>query len=151
MVKRGKEDMIDNGLTVGQNLQKRREEKNIPLKHVAEVTRITLLSLQALERDEFYRLPGETFTRGFLRNYARVIQLDPDEVIAAYRHQTEGSRKQVLDEASAPPASISLLKNVRNHLFDFVSTLMGPLLLFHFTRLSCPPKINFSFFSALHL
>jgi cytoskeleton protein RodZ len=132
--------MIDSGLTVGQNLQKRREEKNIPLKHVAQVTRISLLTLQALERDEFYRLPGECFTRGFLRNYAKVIQLDPDEVIAAYRHQTEGSRRQVLDEASAPPASTSLLKNVRNHVFDFVSTLMGAPPSFSINKIVLPPK-----------
>mgnify|MGYP001069262655 FL=1 len=132
--------MIDNGLTVGQNLQKRREEKNIPLKHVAQVTRIPLFTLQALERDEFYRLPGETFTRGFLRNYAKVIQLDPNEVITAYRHQTEGSRKQVLDGASAPPGSVSLLKNVRKRLFDFVSILMGAPPSFSVHKIVLPPK-----------
>jgi len=132
--------MIDNGLTVGQNLQKRREEKKIPLEYVAGVTRITLPNLQALESDEFYRLPGETFTRGFLRNYAKVIRLDPDEVIAAYRHQTEANRKQVLEEASAPPASIPFLKNVRNHLFDFVSTLMGAPPSFSLHKVVLPPK-----------
>jgi type II secretory pathway pseudopilin PulG len=59
-----------------------REAKSIPLQHVAEVTRITLSNLQAMERDEFYRLPSEPFARGFLRNYAKVVDLDPEEIIA---------------------------------------------------------------------
>lgn len=40
--------------------------------------------LEALERGEFERLPGEFFTRAFLRTYARELRLSPDEVVAAY-------------------------------------------------------------------
>ena len=38
--------------------------------------------MQALEDDDFQHLPGRTFARGFARNYARFIQVDPDRVLA---------------------------------------------------------------------
>ena len=132
--------MIEKELTVGQNLKRKREENKIPLEHISEVTRITIPNLQALERDEFQRLPGEFFTRGFLRNYAKVVNLDPDEVITAYRCQTEANRKQVLDESSISPPSISFLRNIRNHLFDFVSTIMGATPTFSLHKAILPPK-----------
>lgn len=132
--------MIDDGLTVGQYLQKRREEKKMPLRHVAQVTRIILPYLQALERDEFHRLPGECFARGFLRNYARVIEVDPDEVMAAYRSQTGANRNQLLGEGSGLPVSNSFLKNVRNRVFDFVSTIMGGSPSFSIHKIVLPPK-----------
>ena len=132
--------MIDKELTVGQNLQRRREAKSIPVQHVAEVTRITLSNLQALERDEFYRLPAEFFARGFLRNYAKVVDLDPDEVIAAYRSQTEANKKLLLAEAPAPATHPSFLKNVRNHVFDLVSTILGATPSFSIHKVILPPK-----------
>jgi cytoskeletal protein RodZ len=140
IVARDEEIMIDRELTVGQNLQRKREEKNIPLQHVAEVTRITLSNLEALEKDEFYRLPAEFFARGFLRNYAKVVELDPEEVIAAYRCQTEANKKYLLAEASAPPAPPSFLKNVRNHLFDWVSTILGASPSFSIDKYILPPR-----------
>ena len=132
--------MIDDGLTVGQYLKKRREEKEVSLKHVAEITRIGVPYLQALERDEFHRLPGECFARGFLWNYARVIEVDPDEVMAAYRSQTGANRKQVLGGACGPPVSNSFLRKVRNHVFDFVSTILGATPSFSINKIVLPPK-----------
>ena len=47
-------------------------------------TRIKVPLLQAIERGEFEQLPGEFFTRAFLRTYARELHLPPDDVVGAY-------------------------------------------------------------------
>jgi cytoskeleton protein RodZ len=39
--------------------------------------------VQALEDDDYAQLPGRTFVRGFMRNYARLVRLDPDAVLAS--------------------------------------------------------------------
>jgi cytoskeletal protein RodZ len=132
--------MIEIGLTVGQYLQKQREEKKIPIEYVAEKTRITLANLQALEKDDFHRLPGEFFTRGFLRTYAKFVQLDTAEVIDAYQVQVEATRKQRQDEELAVSPSTPFSKNILNFFLDFVSTVMGATPPFPLGKTVLPPK-----------
>jgi len=87
--------MIEQGLTLGQYLQKQRQEQKISLESVARVTRVSLANLQALEEDAFHLLPAETFIRGFLRSYAKYIHLDPAEVLAVYQRQVEAKRTKL--------------------------------------------------------
>ena len=75
--------------TVGQYLRKEREKRNISLEAVAKVTRITRENLEALEKDDFQVISAPVFVRGFLRNYAIFLGLDPKEVIARYDSQTD--------------------------------------------------------------
>jgi cytoskeletal protein RodZ len=67
---------------LGELLRETRESKGISLAEVEEVTRIRQQFLQALEEEDFAALPGEVFTRGFLRNYAMYLGLDPQQVVA---------------------------------------------------------------------
>jgi len=75
-------------LSVGAYLSQERKKKNISLVDVAQVTRISVQYLEALERDEFQTLPASIFVRGFLRTYAAQIGLDPKEVLRMYETQT---------------------------------------------------------------
>jgi cytoskeleton protein RodZ len=68
---------------LGDRLRKAREAKGLTLEQIEEVTRIRRRYLQALEEEDFGQLPGEVFVRGFLRNYALALGLDPEEVLAA--------------------------------------------------------------------
>jgi len=69
--------------TVGAMLKAEREIRQISLEEVAQVTRIPLSSLRRLEAGELEALPGEVFVRGFLRSYARALDLDPERILAA--------------------------------------------------------------------
>lgn len=54
---------------------------------VAEISRATRISASAIERieaDHFDDLPGDVFTRGFLKAYARSVGLAPEDVLARY-------------------------------------------------------------------
>ena len=51
---------------------------------VARATRIPLTAIERIEADHFDDLPGEVFTRGFLKAYATAVGLTPDEVLARY-------------------------------------------------------------------
>ncbi|MBI5969292.1 MAG: helix-turn-helix domain-containing protein [Deltaproteobacteria bacterium] len=131
---------MEHGLTVGQYLQKQREEKKVPLEDVASVTRITLANLQALERDEFYRLPAETFARGFLRAYAKSLDLDPVQIIDLYKRQTEEEKNQIQERELAARPSPSFLKNILNLFFGFIATLAGASPSFSSGKVILPPK-----------
>jgi cytoskeletal protein RodZ len=51
------------------------------LRQIATNTRISVMSLEALERSDLSRLPGGIFTRSFIRAYAQEVGLDPDRTI----------------------------------------------------------------------
>ncbi|UCD83899.1 MAG: helix-turn-helix domain-containing protein [Deltaproteobacteria bacterium] len=69
----------------GQYLRRERELRNISLEEIAEITKISKASLQAIEEDKFDLLPGKLFIRGFIRAYCRHIGLDEDDVILRFQ------------------------------------------------------------------
>ena len=68
--------------SIGQYLRAAREERGLSLPEVAGLLKLTLRQVEAIEGDDWQRLPGQTFARGFLRNYARLLQLDGDMLLA---------------------------------------------------------------------
>jgi cytoskeleton protein RodZ len=67
--------------TVGARLRAAREKRGVSLRQIANSTRISVMSLEALERSDLSRLPGGIFTRAFIRAYAQEVGLDPDRTI----------------------------------------------------------------------
>lgn len=70
--------------TIGTHLKRHRERKKMSVAELARVTRIPVGSLEAIETDAFDTLPGEVFTRGFLRSYAQAVGAVPADVLAWY-------------------------------------------------------------------
>jgi cytoskeletal protein RodZ len=66
---------------VGARLREAREKRGVSLRQIANTTRISVMSLEALERSDLSRLPGGIFTRAFIRAYAQEVGLDPDRTI----------------------------------------------------------------------
>jgi cytoskeletal protein RodZ len=77
--------------TLGEELKRRREERNIALADIAEATRIGTRFLKAIEADNYSVLPGGIFTRSFIRAYAKQVGMDEDEAIALYQQQATGA------------------------------------------------------------
>ena len=65
----------------GEALRHLREERKIPLRHIADQTRINLWYLSGIEEERFDRFPGAFYFKSFTREYARVLGLDPMEVL----------------------------------------------------------------------
>jgi cytoskeleton protein RodZ len=78
---------------LGTILQETREARNLTLEDVAQVTRIRVRYLEALEEGRYDVLPTPVHVRGFLRNYAIFLNLDPEPLIARYN----ASRKVLRD------------------------------------------------------
>jgi cytoskeleton protein RodZ len=68
-------------INVGARLREAREKKGVSLRQIATTTRISMISLEALERNDPSRLPGGIFTRAFIRAYAQEVDLDPERII----------------------------------------------------------------------
>ena len=70
--------------TLGQFLRAAREKRGIDLRDAAQQTRISMVFLKALEEEDFAKLPGAVFVKGFLKNYGKFLLLDEQEVIKKY-------------------------------------------------------------------
>lgn len=70
--------------SVGQYLRRQREERGMSIEELARATRVPAAHLERIEGDQFDELPGEVFARGFLKSYARAVELPDDEVLARY-------------------------------------------------------------------
>ncbi len=94
--------------SLGAILRDRRESAGIPLAEVEHATRIRQKYLAAIEADEWHLLPGEVVGRGFLRNYAYYLNLDPNQMVDRRRSMVDSSLSRTLAGTSTgvrlPPA-----------------------------------------------
>ncbi|MDO9469247.1 MAG: DUF4115 domain-containing protein [Nitrosomonas sp.] len=63
--------------SVGHLLRKARVMKGMSVEDVSRQLRLSVLQIEAIEKENYEKLPGRTFLRGFIRNYANLVQLDP--------------------------------------------------------------------------
>lgn len=89
-------------MTVGEQLREARERQKVSLHAIAEKTNISVRFLDAIEKNQFEKLPGGIFTRGFIRSYAAQVGLDPDGTVAQFLTDEPGQRDDDIDEA--PPS-----------------------------------------------
>lgn len=85
--------------SLGSYLKQARGMKQVSVAELAQTTRIPARILCQLEDDEYDRLPADVFVRGFLRSYARALDLDAEHVLARY-----GGRKTPETPPSLPAA-----------------------------------------------
>jgi cytoskeletal protein RodZ len=70
-----------------------RERKGVDLYRAERDTKIRARYLAALERGDYRELPGAVYTKGFLRNYALYLGLDPDDVLLQWRRERGGVKE----------------------------------------------------------
>lgn len=70
--------------TIGEQLKLAREELHIPLREVSDQTRIQVRYLEAIETNDFDRLPGGIFNKSFVKAYARYVKFDEKEAVESY-------------------------------------------------------------------
>jgi cytoskeletal protein RodZ len=68
----------------GRSLREARERRGVSLRQIANATKIGINALEALERNDFSRLPGGIFSRAFVRSYATEVGLDPDRTLQEF-------------------------------------------------------------------
>ncbi|MBI4037292.1 helix-turn-helix domain-containing protein [Candidatus Daviesbacteria bacterium] len=90
--------------TVGQILKEEREAKFYSLEEVEKSTKIRHELLEALEADNYQKLPPTTFVQGFIKNYAKFLKLDPQKLLAVYRREFSDKKHppQVMDAFVKP-------------------------------------------------
>jgi cytoskeleton protein RodZ len=82
----------------GERLKRERELREVTPNEVVVATRISLRFLEALENEDWEKLPGGIFNRGFVRAIARYLGLDEENLLAEY----DLARGESAESLSAP-------------------------------------------------
>ena len=72
----------------GGKLKKLREDQNLSQLQVAESLHLTVHYVNALEKDDYQKLPARTFVKGYLRAYAGLVGANTEEVLAGFERYT---------------------------------------------------------------
>ncbi len=87
--------------TIGERLRLAREERGIPLREISDHTRISIHFLEAIESNDYKRLPGGIFNRSFVKAYARYVGYDEKEAVEAYTRYVRDQGDSSEDSSSA--------------------------------------------------
>lgn len=126
--------------TVGQILRSGRQGRNLSIDQLSSLTKIDGRYIEALEQDRYHDLPSETFAKGFIRNLAQRLDLNPNELVAIFRRDFR------LPDRNRP---VTLRR--RNFIPGFSSQILpfvlGALafiiyLVFQFRVILTPPKLK---------
>lgn len=85
---------MGNETIIGATLKEARLNKKISLDELQQMTKIQKRYLEALEQGDFDRLPGDYYVRTFIRQYAQVVGINGEKLVAAF----DGDEDQLLPE-----------------------------------------------------
>lgn len=71
--------------TIGQSIRQARQKYRLSLADLAQTTKIKIEQLEALERDDYSRLPPGAYVRGFIKNIAQALNLNERDLLAIFR------------------------------------------------------------------
>lgn len=91
-------------MDIGAKLREARESKGMTLEDVQQRTKIQKRYLKAIEENNHSVMPGEFYTRAFIKEYAQTVGLNPDEVLEPKQQQQEATAAAPVQEESEAPS-----------------------------------------------
>src|SRR5215213_6096321 len=88
--------------SIGEQLRLAREERGIGLREICEQTRISIHYLEAIEANDYKRLPGGVFNRSFIKAYAKCVGYDEREAIEGYTRYLREHGESTDDVSTRP-------------------------------------------------
>jgi cytoskeleton protein RodZ len=108
----------------GDNLRTERQARGVSLEDISSATKISVRLLQAIENEDFGRLPGGVFNVNFVRQYARHLGLEEESVVSEYRRLTAPLSPEPQPETTAQRQPIIRLSGRRRRTQNISGT--GP-------------------------
>ncbi|HYC46022.1 MAG TPA: RodZ domain-containing protein [Burkholderiales bacterium] len=118
--------------SAGAVLAAAREELNLSVSDVARHLKLSPAQVEALEEGAYDKLPGRVFVRGFLRNYAKLLGVDPQPLLRRIEH--EMPKPKAVEEPPPAPQAV-MPTGERSHwpvYFGVAGTIIAALAAYEF-------------------
>lgn len=134
--------------TFGAKLKKAREDAGLSKEKVAQNLNIRVKYLENLENNEIEKMPAEVYTRGFLKKYAKMLDLNENELVANYdkeikiiKHLNKHDAHQSLPQLRWSPWALTP-KTLSAIIFTLVFLLVISYISYQLYFLLRPPKLE---------
>jgi cytoskeleton protein RodZ len=91
--------------SIGETLRRERQKRNLQLDQVSRELKISTRFLEAIEKEQFDRLPGGVFAKSFVRQYARMLDIDEEEAAAEVQRTLAPPTLSQFTEAAPKPVA----------------------------------------------
>ena len=95
---------------IGAALAERRKVRGMTIEKVAQVLKIRIPYLKAMEKGEWSDLPGEVYARGFIKRYAQFLGLDGEKLLAPYLAERPASPEH--EDAPGPQGGSDISRGI---------------------------------------
>jgi cytoskeletal protein RodZ len=102
---------------LGSLLREAREAKGLTLAEVQDEIRINKKYLEALENGQYETLPTQVHVKGYLRNYARFLNLDPTPLIDRYELNKESRPQITVDQGLKDDSALDSIEPIPDQVF----------------------------------
>lgn len=92
-----------------------RRNRGISLQQIADTTKISIRSLEAIEQGDFRKLPGGIYNTSYIKQYARAIDYDESELLSAY-HRAMNAPAASPADGRKPDRSFGVFRPASNTL-----------------------------------
>jgi len=111
----------------GAMLSRGRADKGLSIADIAAQLRYSPRQIEALERDDYARLPGNTFVKGMIRGYAKILGTSPAPILGAFEQQHQPSPVTVDLQTKPVPFPDGKARSARIYLW--LSVVLAVLVL----------------------
>jgi len=127
MTESGQVTQTQPAVSIGETLKNLREERNLTIMEIAGRLHLDPKIIELLEQDGFDELPASIFVRGYIRNYAKQLDVDPESLIRIYDETGSEEDPEIIPEIKHPRQTSSSDKPVK--AFTYLLTLILVILL----------------------
>ena len=110
----------------GEILNKKRQELGYSIEDISNSTKISSRIIKAIEEGHQSVLPSLSYTRGFIRTYAKHLKLNPDELIKSFNQELENTSDTDSSAQGSPPPNNSTDHSPKKSLEASTSSQSSP-------------------------
>ncbi len=132
-------------LHLGELLKNKRTDLGLNISQVSDSTKIPRKLITALENSDYSVFSSEVYLKGFLKNYAKFLELDINKALAIYRRERENLNEESLNDAQKPIKEQKAIITPGKLVFIFSSIIVISVIAFiviQINKITRPPLLE---------
>lgn len=122
-------------IKVGQKFKEKRLEKGLTIEEISDLTKIKSVFLTAIEDGEYKKLPSQAYAQGFVKNYAKFLEMPEKETLAIFKREFDEEQiYKVLPSNFSEKKNFSLVSLRKKQTGIFIFFILLSLILYIFIQ-----------------